>query len=113
MSNSMPDDRREIWFALGNFLDSFKLDPNPARLAEPTEPIDVQTDAFLAGAAEHLSRQNGIALPAWAGDEKYYLKDPFFPSGLTGPYRIFLLADSPLAFKSRNIYVEANVLSRC
>jgi hypothetical protein len=113
LSVSKNNDWESIWFALSNFLDDFKRCPNPDRLESPPKSIDNKTDAFLAGCVEHLSRQHQMPIPSWVKEEQYYLKEPFFPSGLKGSYRIFLLIDSPISFKSRNIYVEYNVLSRC
>ena len=101
-----------LWLALGNFLDDFKREPKIERLETPLRPFDLRTDAFLAGVAEHLARQYQLPLPQWAGESKYYLEKPFFPCGSTGDYRIFLLIESPVAFKSRNIFVAENVLSR-
>ena len=102
-----------FWYALGNFLDDFKRNPLEEKISEPPEFISLEINAFLAGVAEQLSHQYQLTVPLWVYRKEYRLKEPFFPSGLKGDYRIFVLKESPVAFKARNIFVDSDVLSRC
>jgi len=102
-----------FWYVLSNFLDDFKRSPSQKRLEEEPEYINDRTSAFIAAVTEQLAIDYGLCTPDWPYKKKYHLTEPFFPSGLKGDYMIFTLRESPLAFKARNIFVSANVLSRC
>jgi hypothetical protein len=68
-------------------------------------------DAFLAAVAEHLCRRFALPIPAWVFEPDRYLARPFF--ALAAPsFRATLLLESPLEFRSRNLFVTANALSR-
>ncbi|HYT58705.1 MAG TPA: hypothetical protein VEL06_00940 [Haliangiales bacterium] len=104
-------------FALRNFLDEFQAQPDPARLRdEPLRLADAvaegeRHDAFLAAAAEALASERGFDTPAWAWDETRKLRRPWFALPWKG-VRAILLLESPAAFRSRNLFVSANALSR-
>jgi hypothetical protein len=103
---------------LANFLDEFYYAPNAAALsAEPVllgpvigELGRVQ-DAYLAASAEELARAYGLVLPSWTGEETRKLHRPWFASPLAG-LRAVLLLESPPGFRSRNLFVSENALSR-
>lgn len=104
--------------SLANFLDEFYVAPNAPSLAEtPTllapsqgELGSVQ-DAYLAATAEELARQFSLPLPAWVDDEQRKLHRPWFASPL-GALRAVLLLESPAGFRSRNLFVSENALTR-
>ena len=106
-------DWETFWYVLSNFLDDFKRNPQYNRLAEAPEFLDEKTNAFLAATAEQLAIKHSLDIPEWTYKKMYHLDEPFFPSGLKGEYMIFVLRESPLAFRARNIFVSANVLDRC
>jgi hypothetical protein len=103
---------------LANFLDEFYYAPNaealngPPILLEPTlgEPGRVQ-DAYLAATAEELARAYKLPLPRWSEVEARKLHRPWFASDLAG-LRAVLLLESPPGFRSRNLFVSENALSR-
>lgn len=104
-------------FAHRNFLDGFYAAPTPAKLAEepPTlrrVAVDGEMlDAYLAASAEELSRANQWPVPGWAGQQERALAQPWFALPWAG-LRTILLLESPPAFRSRNLFVSANALTR-
>jgi len=60
---------------------------------------------------EELCFTNDIEIPEWVFDKKYSLKEPFFVGGLES-IKAFLIVESPLPFRRRNIFVSENVLKR-
>ena len=104
-------------FALRNFLDEFQTRPDacrlgvePARLAGVTSDGE-RCDAFLAATAETLAATHGFEAPGWVWQETRKLHRPWFALPWLG-LRAILLLESPAAFRSRNLFVSANALSR-
>jgi hypothetical protein len=103
---------------LANFLDQFYAGPNPAALAtEPPllaprfgEPGHIQ-DAYLAATAEELARRHSLPQPGWTAGEDRLLHRPWFATPLAA-LRAVLLLESPPAFRSRNLFVSENALTR-
>jgi len=103
---------------LANFLDEFYAAPNlNAFMDEPMllapkfgEPGQVQ-DAYLAATAEELACSHKLQVPGWTGAETRKLHRPWFASSLAG-LRAVLLLESPPAFRSRNLFISENALSR-
>ena len=103
---------------LANFLDEFyaaptaaALSPTPGLLAPSLgEPGGVQ-DAYLAATAEHLAGTNGFSVPVWAAADERKLHRPWFASPLAA-LRAALLLESPSAFRSRNLFISENALTR-
>ena len=81
------------------------MDEPPVSTGQP------ETDAYLAALAESLCRAFGMCPPAWTEEPAYYLKRPWFAGGLES-LKAILLAESPVAFRRRNLFVSANALSR-
>ncbi len=103
---------------LANFLDEFYATPTAAALADAPpllagahrEPGSVQ-DAYLAATAEELARRYTLPCPGWTVGEDRQLHRPWFASPLAA-LRAVLLLESPPAFRSRNLFVSDNALSR-
>ena len=103
---------------LANFLDEFYAAPNAEALAAqpsllfPTfgEPGRVQ-DAYLAATAEELARAWKFPFPDWTDDDLRKLHRPWFASPLAA-LRAVLLLESPAAFRSRNLFISQNALTR-
>lgn len=103
---------------LANFLDAFYAAPSAAALSEPPAllaPSDPVTgairDAYLAATAEELARRLNVPSPEWVQGEDRRLHRPWFASPLSS-LRAVLLLESPAAFRSRNLFVSDNALSR-
>jgi hypothetical protein len=102
---------------LANFLDDFYAQPSFAALeAEPPRLRGIVADgqikdAYLAAVAEELARKYRLPHPAWAYAEERKLHSPWFASDLQS-LRAVLLVESPVGFRSRNLFVSENALSR-
>ena len=103
---------------LANFLDEFYAAPNALALAETPALLAPQfgdtgrvQDAYLAATAEELARRFDLPLPAWTVGEPRQLHHPWFATSLAA-LRAVLLLESPPAFRSRNLFVSENALSR-
>ena len=103
---------------LADFLDGFYRTPAVVALAaEPTwlAPTFGETgrvqDAYLAAVAEELSRRFSLQAPEWIGGVGRQLRRPWFATPLAGA-RAMLLLESPAGFRSRNLFVSENALSR-
>jgi hypothetical protein len=102
---------------LANFLDQFYFRPTaealeiePVRLNGQVEHGAVY-DAYLAAVAEELARKYHFPHPAWAYQQERKLRSPWFASDLQS-LRAVLLIESPAGFRSRNLFVSDNALSR-
>jgi hypothetical protein len=110
-------DAEMLGYAIPEFLDDFYAEPLEERLAEEPRSLTAilndegLADAYLAGIAEHLSRQYEITPPAWAFGPGRVLENPWFAMKSHGG-RMCMLIESPPAFRTRNIFVSANALSR-
>ena len=81
------------------------LAEEPAVLPEPNE------HATLGAVAEHLARRWHLPIPAWTGDPSRFLTRPHFTTPLEG-MKPLLLVESPIAFRRRLIFTEAEPLRR-
>jgi hypothetical protein len=103
---------------LANFLDEFYARPSAAALAATPALLAPQygdsgrvQDAYLAATAEELARRYDLPWPAWTRTEDRQLHRPWFATPLAA-VRAVLLLESPPAFRSRNLFVSENALSR-
>lgn len=100
--------------AMAGFLDTFYMEPERRQaMIDPEPPMsgDALRDAYLAAAAEHLARRWGLSIPAWTDNPARTLHEPHFAGGIE-ELKPLLLAQSPLAFRKRMIFVEHEPLSR-
>ena len=103
---------------LANFLDEFYAAPSAKALADPPSLLApvfgglgrVQ-DAYLAATADELARANHFLFPAWTAADTRRLRQPWFASSLAA-LRTVLLLESPTAFRSRNLFISENALTR-
>jgi hypothetical protein len=70
-----------------------------------------KADAFLGGAGEHLARRWGLPIPCWVRAPERYLSTAFFHPDRAG-FRSYLLAVSPVAFRTRLIFTGPDPLQR-
>src|SRR6516225_4297010 len=101
---------------LSEFLDTFygALAPGGAQelIAQEPQPLDDATEHAILGAiGEHLARRWNLSIPAWTDDPSRFLKRPYFTTPLEG-LNALLLVTSPLAFRRRLIFTEAEPLRR-
>jgi len=100
-----------------DFLDGFYENPQASKLAEePRRLIQIlhdegYADAYLAALAEHLAGQYRFPVPAWCRNAERSMKEPNF-AFKTPEGRMFLLVESPTAFRVRNIFISADGLTR-
>lgn len=103
---------------LANFLDEFYAAPDESALSEPPELLASESgdqglvqDAYLAATAEYLAAAHRFNIPAWVVDDDRKLHRPWFASQLAS-LRAVLLLESPPSFRSRNLFVSENALTR-
>ena len=103
---------------LANFLDDFYATPRAEALLECPSLLAPQLgkagqiqDAYLAATAEHLAGRHSLPFPMWTLDETRQLHVPYFATPQAS-VRAVLLLESPAAFRSRNLFVSENALSR-
>ncbi len=113
--------------ALAEFLDEFyaavehqhegagtkERDGEPQAMidAEPALTGTQPLDAYIGAVGEHLARRWGLAVPPWVEDGRRFLDTPFFPDNLQ-LMKPILLRDSPIGFRRRLIFTEAEPLRR-
>jgi len=105
-----------LTFELAAFIDQFNAASSGQKVAmlkkHPfPDVLDVKHSAYIAAVVEELCVRNGLDFPLWIEDEQYTLKSPYFVGGLES-IKAFLLIESPISFRRRNIFVSENVLSR-
>ena len=104
-------------FGLRDFLDGFYENPSASKLAdEPRYLAKIRNDegyldAYLAAIAEHLAGKYRLPVPAWCQNPQRSLKRPNFAYN-TPEGQVFLLMESPTAFRVRNIFISADALTR-
>ena len=110
-------DQHSFQMELADFLDAFRENPSGEALQEEPVPLDGQVaegrrlDAFLAATGESLAMKHDLPVSRWMFDPRRSLDVPSFVCR-TRAGRLFLLKDSPAAFKSRNLFVTGNALER-
>lgn len=65
---------------------------------------------YVAAMVEHAGMQRRVPAPAWVRDVES-LEEPYFGAPLRS-LRSYLLQVSPVAFKRRNIFIDASIGSR-
>jgi len=85
------------------------LKEEPAKISSRFKEGNI-CDAFLAGLADYLSRENHIVTPEWAQSPDRVLEKPWFSPEII-EVRAMLLRDTPSAFKEKNIFIFENALN--
>jgi hypothetical protein len=104
-------------YAIRDFVDRFGEDPKYALIKEEPELLESTlndsgvADAWIAATAVHLAKKYNIELPVWTKGNARALKKPWF-GAKSEKLKTVLLQESPAAFRVRNLFVSANVLSR-
>ncbi len=109
--------RRDFAVAIDEFLDVFYTETDPAvrqsMIAEEPPRLGVERqDAFVGAVGEHLARRWGLTIPAWAATDARDVADPWFVGRMGKGLSGLLLVESPIAFRRRRIFTEAEPLRR-
>ena len=97
----------EFYLRHGNAAEQLVMisDPPPMSGKQPF-------DAYVGAVGEHLARRWGLpAIPLWVEEESRFLTTPFWDDDLQ-LMKVILLRDSPIAFRRRLIFTEAEPLRR-
>ena len=101
--------------AISEFLDEFYLSGPLERQRmigeEPGLTGVAFRDAYVGAVGEHLARRWGLDIPAWTEDHRRFLDTAHFPEFMELAKPVFL-RDSPIAFRRRLIFTEAEPLRR-
>ena len=95
---------------LMDFVDDFRQHRNIDALRVPFTAVDPALDALLASTAQALCREMGLEAPDWI-ELVPATPTAWFVSGFDS-LRAIALAESPLDFRLRKIFVLENFLSR-
>lgn len=97
---------------LDEFYDAVRRGEAVSLIAEMPAPLpEPREHALLGGIGEHLARRWSLPIPEWTNDRSRFLREPYFTTELEG-FKALLLAQSPLAFRRRLIFTEAEPLRR-
>lgn len=110
VKNKIQDDPENWRIYLMDFVDDFRSYRDTKAIAEPFRLTDDRIDALLASVAESLCAELGLEPPTWILDIPA-VKNPWFVSGLEN-LKAIALAESPIHFRIRKIFVLENFLSR-
>lgn len=95
---------------LMDFVDDFRRHKDLQMLSEPFERSEERFDAMLASTAEALCDEQKIEPPPWLSGVPA-CRDPWFVAGIES-LKAIALAESPLRFRLRKIFVLENFLER-
>ncbi len=99
---------------LAQYLDAFYKTPERRQAMIDSEPPPTGSaliDATLGAIGEHLARRWDLIIPTWTGAEFRFLHRPHFATPIQA-LKASLLAQSPIAFRRRMIFVEYEPLRR-
>lgn len=99
----------QLW--INAFIDELRGASDKAeRIRTPPQSHD-EFAALVAGVVDTLCREGGIDVPDWV--KRTRSPRPFFAYPARGyALRLRLMLESPPAFRSRNVFVPENYLSR-
>lgn len=96
---------------LFDWVDAFRCDHDPQRIAEPPiNRLDARLRALIAAMVETLCDEAGMAHPPWCAGVPALVR-PWFVAGLEN-VKAMALVESPIHFRKRNVFVLASILER-
>lgn len=104
-------------YAMRNFLDDFYVKPSSRFFNDAPEQMiaklddDGLADAWIAATVGHLCQMYDLTEPRWMHENGRVMRKPWF-AAKSPKLKAVLLQESPSAFRVRNLFVSANVLSR-
>ena len=116
--NSVPEvsmrmvlDGFESWKThLFDFVDAFRVTNQAELLDPPVSGLDVRLQALCASTVEALCAEKVLKTPSWCAGVSS-LDRPWFVAGIEN-LKAMALVESPVWYRSRNIFVLGNFLSR-
>jgi hypothetical protein len=101
---------------LREFLDEFYIGMHRGDAAaciadEPERLPDLKEHASLGAIGKHRARRWNLSIPLRTDDPSRFLRRPYFMTTLEG-LKALLIAESPIAFRRRLIFTEAEPLRR-
>lgn len=113
ITNMVNDSKRKNLY-VGNFLDQIKNQDIELLFSdEPSfiglEKVDI---VYLVAMIHKLLNDRNLDVPEWINKDEYCLEKPYFWIQTEGKMKLYLLMESPLEFKVRNLFVSSNVLER-
>lgn len=103
------EDSWKIW--LFNFVDTFRQYKKMSYInTPPTQGLSPKINALLSSTVETLCEELAITTPMWCSSVPM-LATPWFVSGIEN-LKAASIAESPIHFRKRNIFVLENFLSR-
>jgi len=102
------------FLAARDLVDAYRRAPRSERsvlLAEPPPTGDPRLDAYLAGMAEHFARQDQLPVPEWVEAPSRFLARAWFRAEHQGFWPM-ALAQSPVAFRRRRIFIDDTEFER-
>ena len=107
------DNDEKFWMFIVNVVDSYRRNNSGLNLNEVFFELK-EYSAYYAGLVEFLSHEKGVKPPNWVYRKRFYLKNPYFPGNFKSyGYRILTMIESPVEFKTRNIFIGSNTFDRC
>lgn len=113
------EDEKGFRVYVADFLDKFYAsgDLDKKKLFEDEVDLEAKLVSdyqrvFLAAMTEKLCRDYGIDIPDWVYLDEFRLKEPFFSLNAKGDYQAYLIMDTPVEFKVRNIFIPGVSLTR-
>jgi hypothetical protein len=108
---------QDFGVALREFLDEFYLANSERQSMLEMEPVligDPHKDAYMGAVGEHLAQRWRLDhIPRWTLRTERFLDWPWFDEPFNSPkLRMILLMESPIAFRRRQIFTEAEPLRR-
>ena len=76
----------------------------------PAETGDQRFDAMLAAVAEYSCAVYEVVPPAWVNEARFFLDEFWFVAGLPG-LEADALANSPISFARRGVFVNSGALT--
>lgn len=96
---------------LFNFVDAFRTTHDTKLISDPPHPeLSPRIAALITATVETLCDEATISAPLWC-NAVAPLSDPWFVSGIEN-LKASALTESPVHFRSRNIFVLASFLAR-
>lgn len=107
---------RASWgYALAEFVDAFRRARGAERRTLAAEAAREGSSAleraYWAAAVESVCHEARMRPPAWVDAPDRFLGEPYFAGGMES-LKAILIAESPVPFRRRNLFVSENALSR-